>query len=278
MTRLSPYSLSACRLDVVSSNQQTELSGVWVRGLTRDIVLTVSHFKKDPKITTNAGNTTAKVFTTLTGNLSSKNPIQCELFHDFNDPDGKSDFAIFVPCGDKKLRSPAQAIKQTDILANSTSTSGTVISFGYNTSPTAPVNNHPDPSVRDCRCLNCWQGSANLVCQQLNQNLASPSPCILAPGLRTISVGDWVSRQGKVLHTTTGWYGISGAGMYAKDGQGNLRLVALCKSFSFRLHSTSTRGRNKKCRQSWETQFAIYAKRRPPTMMKAKYIWRFLKR
>ncbi|KAF2235984.1 hypothetical protein EV356DRAFT_499246 [Viridothelium virens] len=66
--------------------------------------------------------------------------------------------------------------------------------------------------------------------------MALPHPRILAPGLRVISVGEWMPHQNsrKVCHTVTGWYGISGAGMYTKDGQGNLRLVALFQGGIFR--------------------------------------------
>ena len=231
MARLSPYSLSACRLDVTSSNKRTELSGVWIRGLTRDIVLTVSRFKKDTKVSTSVKNTTAEVFTTLTGNASQDTPVKCGLFRDFNDPCGKRDFAIFVPCSDEDVRSPAQAVERATILPDTTSLSGIVISFGYNSQPSAEISNHPDPEDTDCHCINCWYGGGNIVCQKLDENLTPPRPHILGSGYRVLGIGHWSLSQGshQIRHNVTGWYGISGAGMYSKDSQGNFRLMALCK-------------------------------------------------
>lgn len=232
MTRLKPYSLSACRLRVTSSNQITELSGVWIKGVSRDIILTVSHFKKDAKISTCTENTTAEASTTTIGNFPYA-LVKCNLVHDFNDPGGERDFAVFSPCSDTNARSPTQSISIESILTGARSLSGVAISFGYNTMPTILQDGHPDPNIQDCPCIGCWSGSASGLSTSLNANLPSPNPHALGPDHRTISVGEWKQPlNGKACHTVTGWYGISGAGMYASDDQGQLCLVALC---TFRL-------------------------------------------
>lgn len=233
MTRLQPYSLSACKLYVTSSNQETQLSGVWVRGAIRDVVLTVSHFKKDTKIPTNNKNTTAKVFTVLDGNVLNAQHTKCELFFDFNDPCGEKDFAVFTPCIDEDARSPAQAITLATISTKAWPFFSPAISFGYNTAPTKGEDGHPNGRVQDCPCSSCWYASGNAVCEKLARDKASvPSyEDALRPGFRTISVGEWKQGQGpeKICHTATGWYGIFGAGMYTKESDGKLHLVGLCK-------------------------------------------------
>ena len=234
MTRLGPYSQSSCRLVVKSSNLRTELSGVWVHGRVRDVILTVSHFQKDPKVTAGPMNTTAEIFSDCFGNSINALPIKCELYYDFNDPMGEQDFAIFVPCSDKISRSPARAIDIATISSEANSLSGIAIGFGFNSPPTAAENGHPDNSVTHCGCINCWYGSGNAVRQKLQKNDAVPDPRVLSAGWRTITVGKWTQLQGQrqICHTATGWCGISGAGMYTQDMQGQVRLVALCKFFN----------------------------------------------
>ncbi|KAF2240010.1 hypothetical protein EV356DRAFT_511309 [Viridothelium virens] len=234
MTRLKPYSLSSCRLVVLSSDLQTELSGVWIRGLTRDVILTVSHFKKDARVPATAANTTAEVYTTLLGNGIPNPQVKCELFHDLNDPIGENDFAIFTPCGDGNHRSPIQSIPTALISTAATSLSGTAISFGFNASPAPADNKHLNTSVHDCTCTNCWYASAYNVSKNL-QGVEPPDPRVLAAGARTIGVGKWLQTAGQrqVRHTVTGWYGISGAGMYTQDARGQVRLVALFQSGIF---------------------------------------------
>ncbi|KAF2239910.1 hypothetical protein EV356DRAFT_511216 [Viridothelium virens] len=229
IARLNPYSLSACRLKVTSSNQGTELSGVWIKGLTRDVILTVSHFKKDTTKPTSASNTTAEAFTTMIGSTFSAVPIRCELFHDFDNPGGPRDFAIFTSCSGENSRSPAHSIPTTEIIPEAGSLSGIAISFGYNTILPEGKEKHPDPNIHNCNCTKCWYGSSNSVLQRLNANLSPPDPrLLLAPGLRSISVGQWIPAQDQQpCHTATGWYGTSGSGMYTRDGEGTIRLVAL---------------------------------------------------
>jgi hypothetical protein len=110
---------------VTSSNKTTNLSGVWIKGASRDIILTVSHFKKDPKVSTSNKNTTAEVFTSTFGDsLLGAVGLKCKLVHDFNDPGGERDFAIFAPDSDENVRSPAQSITIGSILTDATSLSG----------------------------------------------------------------------------------------------------------------------------------------------------------
>ncbi|KAF2229003.1 hypothetical protein EV356DRAFT_571468 [Viridothelium virens] len=231
MTRLKPYSLSACRLNVTSSNKLTKLSGVWIKGATRDVILTVSHFKRDdnPKILASAGNTKAEVVTTACGDWVATPPVECELFYDYKDPGGERDFAIFVPCTSKSARSPAQSIPIGTLFADAKVSSDIVLSIGYNTLPTAAEKDHPNANVQNCRCISCWYASGNAISQKFSCSIDAPTEQILTPGCRSISVGKWVQAQDqqRACHTVTGWYGISGAGMYTPDEQGNIRLVAL---------------------------------------------------
>ncbi|KAI9677360.1 MAG: hypothetical protein M1822_008167 [Bathelium mastoideum] len=240
MARLSPYSLSACKLKTTNATGSMDLSGVWIQGANRDVVLTVSHFVKAKPSENHSGiqATTAEVFTSAFGNLSSaRKGIKCELFCDFDNPGGDKDFAVFVPCDGERSRSPGRAVLSETILPDATSLSGTVISFGYNGTPAAAVPNHPDPQIKagSCSCENCWIGSGNTVRAKFGPNLETPDPSILAPGLRVMAVGEWtpstISRQ--PFHTATGWYGISGSGMYAKDKQDRLRLVAIFQAGVF---------------------------------------------
>ena len=221
MDRLKTFSLSACRLKVNSSNKHTELSGVWVKGLTRDSILTVSHFAKSSSAT--SANTTAKVFSTFVGNEPRCEAVDCKLVYDFSNATNKKDFAIFAPKED--IRRPVfQSIPIPLILPEVSTLSGLAISFGYNTAPTSKIESHINLPVQDCPCTNCWYASG------LRPDLGPLEPNALVPGHRTISVGEWKQSQSlDVYHTVTGWYGISGAGMYAKDKAENIHLVALCK-------------------------------------------------
>jgi hypothetical protein len=242
LTGLQPYSLSACRLKVTSSNETTNLSGVWIKGASRDVILTVSHFKKDPKISTSTENTTAEVFTSIVGNtLPGALGLKCKLVYDFNDPIGERDFAIFTPNSHENVRSPTQSVAMGSIFIEATLRSGLAISFGYNSTPTEPREHHPDPDeVQRCPCTYCWYASGLAVSTKLNVDLALREqhldPLSLGGGHRSIGVGEWkLGQNGKNYHTIPGWYGISGAGMYAYDLSGQLRLVALCRFFNVSL-------------------------------------------
>lgn len=178
MNRLKVYGLSACRLNITSSNNETEFSGVWIRGVTRDIILTVSHFTKDPT------NTTAEAFSTYDANDFNSPSVKCELIHDFNDAMGKRDFAIFAPCSSENTRSPTQSITIAAILPEVGLLSTIAILFNYNAAPTAGNPNHLALPVQNCCCLNYWY--INGLAVRGNLNMLNPKT--LQPGRRTISV------------------------------------------------------------------------------------------
>ncbi|KAI9711457.1 MAG: hypothetical protein M1820_002020 [Bogoriella megaspora] len=230
---LKPYTLSACRLTVDSSNLKTDLSGVWVKGQTRDIILTVSHFKKRTDVPATEKNTLATAYTSMTGSLTIGNPTICELYYDFGDVNGPLDFAVFVPRSQSDPRSPASALPTSKIMTEALPSThlNIAISVGYNSEPKQGVNGHPDSRTRNdaCSCVNCWFGSGNEVTRNLGTNMSSPGPNILVPDFRVVGIGKWdhFVAPGQILHTVTGWYGISGAGMYHPDGSGDFRLFAL---------------------------------------------------
>ncbi|KAI9694340.1 MAG: hypothetical protein M1820_008988 [Bogoriella megaspora] len=224
MDRLKLYSLSACRLIVTSSGTVTKLSGVWIKGRTRDIILTASPFGKD--LIVSPENTTAEVFPTYAGDNFNCPSVKCGLIHDFNNAMEKKSFAIFAPLSGEDTRSPAQSVEIQAILPEAGPLFGTAVSFGYNGEATKKNPDHDALAISDCRCITCWRASALSVCPDLD----SPDPRALHPDYRTISVGEWKHSQTsgeEVCHTVTGWYGTSGAGMYAEDGDKNFRLVAL---------------------------------------------------
>ncbi|KAF2236903.1 hypothetical protein EV356DRAFT_512191 [Viridothelium virens] len=238
MARLSQYSLSACKLQLENEAGSMELSGIWIRGEKRDVILTVSHFPK-PKDNGNAQMITAKVYTDFLGNLTLHTPsIQCEIFLDFNNPSGPKDFAIFTPCKNQPTRSPKQAIPLTSIMPDTGLLSGKVVSFGYNGAVAPALPGHPDPQAcPSCSCENCWYGSGNTIREKVNHTIKAPDPRILAAGHRVMTVGEWSPSPNphQPLHTATGWYGISGSGMYTRDNHNQFKEASLKDQMSIKI-------------------------------------------
>ena len=216
-------------------NRLMEMSGVWIRCPSgKDVVITCAHYFADAPIP-QLGNDEAVVFSSR----SSRNGpgVKCTL-HAF-DHGRLEDWAIFVPVNKSYTHKAAIPIDRLHAPSSSSWLDEKIcFSVGYN-------------SERDPERFR--QEASNIKTHLKHEDDIPDMKSYLHADQRSLGAGKFEVHEGKVCHNVPGWYGASGAPMYAVD-EGKVQLVCLCTSS---IHHHCFHVKMLTCKQSKEVVLAL---------------------